>query len=75
MPHITVKVQAGTPEHKKKELAAAIVDDVVDIVGSGAGSISVSIEEIDPAEWKSKVYDPMIRGKENGFYKKPGYSM
>jgi len=75
MPHITVKVQTGTPEDKKKELAAAIVADVVDITGSSAGSISVSIEEIDPKEWKSKVYDPLIRGRETGFYKKPGYSM
>jgi 4-oxalocrotonate tautomerase len=75
MPHVTVKVRAGTPEDKKKQLAHAIVEDVVDIVGCGEESVSVAIEEIDPNDWKEKVYDPLIRRKMDTLYKKPGYSM
>jgi len=75
MPHVTVKIKAGTPEDKKQQLADAIVKDVVDIVGCGAGSVSVAIEEIDPKDWKEKVYDPFIRRKMNMLYKKPKYTM
>ena len=75
MPHVTVKVRTGTPEDKKKQLAEAIVEDVVIIVGCGEESVSVAIEEIDPKDWKEKVYDPLIRRKIDTLYKKPGYSM
>jgi 4-oxalocrotonate tautomerase len=75
MPHVAVKVRTGTPEDKKKQLAEAIVEDVVDIVGCGEESVSVAIEEIDPKDWKEKVYDPLIRRKMDTLYKKPGYSM
>ena len=75
MPHVTVKVRIGTPEDKKKQLAEAIVEDVVDIVRCGEESVSVAIEEIDPKDWKEKVYDPLIRRKMDTLYKKPGYSM
>jgi 4-oxalocrotonate tautomerase len=75
MPHVAVKVLTGTPEDKKKQLAEAIVEDVVDIVRCGEESVSVAIEEIDPKDWKEKVYDPLIRKKMDTLYKKPGYSM
>jgi 4-oxalocrotonate tautomerase len=75
MPHVTVKVRTGTPEDKKKQVADAIVEDVVDIVGCGEESVSVAIEEIDPKDWKEIVYDPLIRRKMDTLYKKPGYSM
>jgi 4-oxalocrotonate tautomerase len=75
MPHVTVKVRTGTPEDKKKQVADAIVEDVVDIVGCGEESVSVCIEEIDPKDWKEKVYAPLIRRKMDTLYKKPGYSM
>ena len=75
MPHVTVKVRTGTPEDKKNQLAEAIVEDVVIIVGCGEESVSVAIEEIDPKDWKEKVYDPLIRRKMDTLYKKPGYSM
>jgi 4-oxalocrotonate tautomerase len=75
MPHVTVKVRTGTPEGKKKQLADAIVEDVVNIIGCGEESVSVAIEEVDPEDWKEKVYDPLIRRKMDTLYKKPGYSM
>ena len=75
MPHVTVKVRTGTSEDKKRQLAEAIVEDVVNIIGCGEESVSVAIEEVDPKDWKEKVYDPLIRRKKDTLYKKPGYSM
>jgi 4-oxalocrotonate tautomerase len=75
MPHVAVKVRTGTPEDKKRQLAEAIVEDVVNIIGCGEESVSVAIEEIDPKDWKEIVYDPLIRRKMDTLYKKPGYSM
>ena len=75
MPHVTVRVRTGTLEDKKRQLAEAIVEDVVEIVGCGQESVSVAIEEVDPEEWKEKVYDPLIHRKMDTLYKKPGYSM
>ena len=60
MPHVSVKVRTGTPEDKKKQLTEAIVEDVVNIIGCDEESVSVAIEEIDPKDWKEKVYDPQI---------------
>ena len=75
MPHVAVKVRTGMPEDKKRQLAEAIVEDVVNIIGCGEESVSVVIEEIDPKDWKEIVYDPLIRRKMDTLYKKPGYSM
>ena len=75
MPHVAVKVRTGTPEDKKKQLAEAFVEDVIDILGCGEESVSVAIEEIELQDWKEKVYDPFIRRKVDTLYKKPGYSM
>jgi 4-oxalocrotonate tautomerase len=75
MPHVTVKIRTGTPEDKKRQLTDAIVEDVVNIIGSDEESISVAIEEIDSKDWKEEVYDPLIRKKVDTLYKKPGYSM
>ena len=75
MPHVSVKLWPGRSEQAKQRLADAIVKDVVDIVGCGEESVSVAIEEVDPKDWKEKVYDPLIRGKMDTLYKKPGYSM
>jgi len=75
MPHVTVKLWPGRSEQAKQRLADAIVKDVIDIVGCGEESVSVAIEDIDPKDWKEKVYDPLIRDKMDTLYKKPGYSM
>ena len=75
MPHVSVKLWPGRSEQTKQQLADAIVQDVVDIVGCGEESVSVAIEEIDPNDWKEEFYDPLIRRKMDTLYKKPGYSM
>jgi 4-oxalocrotonate tautomerase len=75
MPHVSVKLWPGRSEQIKQRLADAIVEDVVNIIGCGEESVSVAIEEVNPKEWKEKVYDPLIRRKMDTLYKKPGYSM
>jgi len=75
MPHVSVKMYPGRSEKEKAELAEAIMQDVMDIIGAGRSSISVAIEEISPQEWKEKVYEPEIMLKSDKLYIKPGYSM
>ena len=75
MPHVSVKMYPGRSEKEKAELAEAIAQDIMEIIGAGRSSISVAIEDISPQEWKTKVYDPEIIGKPDKLYIKPGYSM
>lgn len=75
MPHVIVKLWPGRSELQKVRLAEAIVKDVVEILGNGEDSVSVVIDEIEPAEWREKVYKPDIIDKQKQLYKKPGYSM
>jgi 4-oxalocrotonate tautomerase len=65
-------VALGTVENK--QLADAIVKDVVTYAKCDESSVSVTIEEIKPAEWAEKVYKPDILNKQDKLYKKPGYS-
>ncbi len=55
MPHVTIKIRKGTPENKKQQLADAVVEDVVNIIGCGESSVSVAIQEVDPEDWKEEV--------------------
>jgi 4-oxalocrotonate tautomerase len=73
MPHIIVKMYPGRTEQQKRQLAEAIVKDVVAIAGGSEGSVSVAIEEIAPAEWTEKVYKPDIQRNWDKLYKKPNY--
>lgn len=74
MPHVVVKLYPGRSEQVKKQLAEAIVNDVVEIAKCGVKSVSVSIEEIEPPDWPEKVYRPEILEKPHTLYKKPGYN-
>ena len=74
MPHVIVKLWPGNSEQQKKQLAEAIVEDVVAIMKCGEESVSVSIEEIEPQDWTEKVYKPDILNKPQNLYKKPGYN-
>ena len=75
MPHVIVKLWPGRSEQEKKQLADAIVKDVVTYAKCDASSVSVAIEEIKPADWTEKVYKPDILNKQDKLYKKPGYRM
>ena len=73
MPHVIVKMWPGPSERAKQQLADAITNDVMAHANVGEESVSVSIEEVKPADWNEKVYDPDIAAKRNTLYKKPGY--
>ena len=73
MPHVIVKMYPGRSEQQKRQLADAIVKDVVAIAGGSEGSVSVAIEEIPAGEWAEKVYKPDILKHWDKLYKKPGY--
>jgi len=74
MPHVIVKLYPGRSEQQKKLLTTEIVKAVVSIAKVQEKSVSVAIEEIDPADWPEKVYKPDILDSLDTLYKKPGYN-
>jgi 4-oxalocrotonate tautomerase len=75
MPHVIVKLWPGRSEQEKRQLADAIVKDVVTYAKCDESSVSVAIEEIKSSDWAEKVYKPDILNPRGKLYKKPGYSM
>ncbi|HUA38097.1 MAG TPA: tautomerase family protein [Candidatus Sulfopaludibacter sp.] len=75
MPHVVVKLWPGKSEQQKTRLAEAITRDVMDAFDYGEESVSVAFEEIKPADWDEKVYQPDILNGPGTLYKKPGYTM
>jgi 4-oxalocrotonate tautomerase len=73
MPHVIVKLLPGRSEKQKERLAEQIVRDVVATLDSQENSVSVAIEEIDPADWDAAVYEADIATRFSTLYKKPGY--
>jgi 4-oxalocrotonate tautomerase len=74
MPHVIVKLWPGKSEQQKKELSEKITNDVMSVLNYGEESVSVSIEEIKPDDWKEKVYEQDILNTSGKLYKKPGYN-
>jgi 4-oxalocrotonate tautomerase len=72
MPHVIVKLWPK-PEQQKQALADAITHAVTTQLGYGEDAVSVSIEEIAPADWTKQVYEPDIVHGPGRLYKKPGY--
>ncbi|MDB5643767.1 MAG: 4-oxalocrotonate tautomerase [Hyphomicrobiales bacterium] len=73
MPHVIVKLYAGKTEQQKTELATKLAEAVTAVLGSKDATISVAVEEFDPADWKEKVFTPDIAQRADTLYKKPGY--
>ena len=73
MPHVIVKMFSGRSEEDKKRLAERVTVALMNTIGSSESSISVAIEDVDPADWTEKVYDPEIAACKKSLYKKPGY--
>lgn len=75
MPHVIVKMYAGRSESDKARLADAITQAVMQTLGYGEESVSVALEDVEPRDWRAKVYEPDIVAKPETLYKKPGYSV
>lgn len=73
MPHVIVKMHSGRSEQQKSRLAQEITRAVMTALGSAETSVSVGIEDIEPANWTEQVYKPDIVGKAATIFKKPGY--
>lgn len=73
MPHVIVKLWPGKSDVQKRDLSAAIVRDVTEILNYGEDAVSVGFDEINPGEWSTHVYEPDIQAKWDGLVKKPGY--
>jgi 4-oxalocrotonate tautomerase len=74
MPHVSIKMYPGRSEQQKMELAEQIAKDVMTIAKCAEGTVSVAIEEVQPADWPESVYRPEILDKAETLYKKPGYN-
>ena len=74
MPHVIVKLWPGKSAQQKTALTKRITNDVMNVLNYGEESVSVSIEEIKPDEWKEKVYKPDILNCPGKLFKKPGYN-
>ncbi len=74
MPHVIVKLWPGRSEQQKQKLADGVTKAVVTSLGYGEDAVSVSLEEVDPADWTEKVYKPDILNGRGRLYKKPGYN-
>ena len=75
MPHVIVKLWPGKSEEQKQQLSGEIVNSVMRIFGYREDSMSVAMEEIEPGDWKQRVYTPDILDRLDLLYKKPGYKM
>jgi 4-oxalocrotonate tautomerase len=73
MPHVIVKLRTGRSDEQKRILAKAVTDAVMSALGSADDSVSVAIEDVQPSNWRSQVYEPDIVGKPETLFKKPGY--
>ena len=61
--------------NRSRQLAEAIVKDVMAIAKVGDDAVSVAIEEVTPGDWTEKVYKPDILNSPGKLYKKPGYNL
>ena len=73
MPHVIVKMYVGRTDQQKATIAKALTTALMQAAGSSEASVSVAIEDVAPADWVAKVYEPEIIGKPGTIFKKPGY--
>lgn len=75
MPHIDIKCfPRELNDDEKTALATDITAVIVRHLQSKESSVSVALNEIQPAEWKA-VWDAEIAPQMDTLIKKPGYSM
>lgn len=74
MPHVVVKLWPGKSEQQKQKLVDGVTKAVTMSLGYGDDAVSVSLEEVAPADWTEKVYKPDIIDGPGTLYKKPGYN-
>lgn len=73
MPHVIIRMYPGKSERQKTRIAEQVTQAVMASAHCAALSVSVSIEDVAPADWVEQVYRPEILAKPDSLYKKPGY--
>ena len=73
MPHVNIKCYPGRTEEQKKKCAEEVAKVVSEIMGCDISHVSLEINEVDKADWKSKVWDKEIEPNMDKLYVKPGY--
>lgn len=74
MPHLRLKLYPGKSEEQKRKLTEKIIASMKEVFGSSDDSISIDIQEVEPAKWK-EVYKVEIEPRMEKLYKKPGYKI
>lgn len=74
MPHVIVKLLSGRSEEQKAKIAEAVTEAIMKTTNNGPDAVSVSIEDVEKADWAETVYKPEIIAKPDTLYKKPGYN-
>ena len=54
---------SGRTEEKKKEVAEAVVEAMMDSLGCERSHLSVAIHDIDPAKWNEEVKEKVDASK------------
>jgi 4-oxalocrotonate tautomerase len=73
MPHVIVKMYPGRSEEQKRKLADMITAALIEAAGAKESSVSIAIDEVDPAGWPEYFKNEIIKN-EDRLYKKPGYN-
>ena len=73
MPHVIVKLWPGKTDDQKQRLTETITRGVMDTLEYGEDAVSVAFEEVDPAKWTARVYEPDIIKKWAKLTKQPSY--
>lgn len=76
MPHVDIKC---FPRDLNDEQKAALATDIADVIirhlNSKPGSISVALNEVNPEDWKTQVWDTEIAPQAETLIRKPEYEM
>ncbi len=76
MPHIEIKCfPRDLTEEQKQALATDVCDILKKHLGSKDESLSVALQMVEQAQWKSEVWDTQIAPQMEQLLKKPGYQL
>lgn len=76
MPHVDIKCfPRDLNDEQKTALATDIAEVIIRHLNSKPGSISVALNEVNPEEWKTQVWDTEIAPQADTLIRKPEYEM
>lgn len=73
MPHVIVKFYSGRSDEEKRAMAEGVAAALHETMGYEVANVSVSVEEVDKADWMETVYEPDIAARQDTLVKWPGY--